>query len=427
MDFIGLQKDEDSFANEKSETTTNMARRQLWSEDQDDAIRKLVAKHGTKKWAIIAKYLEEEYGVIGRSGKQIRERWNNHLNPDINKGPITLDEGIKIFDAHRRFGNKWAEITTMLPGRTDNTVKNYFYATVRRHLRKLNKCLRAPKFWEAFNIEPKQVKVNFLIDALELGNLNFFEISAIENKELIVLSKKKTGNYNKKMTSEEKELLPTLDGKGKPIDKNLKLLKELLTLVNWDLEKQHLGDEDDEESSEEIKSFSIKNETAKDEVISEPKISTNTNKRFKKLEIETFEEEKEEEKKEEKEDTESDGVNFHEIPEIPPPKQLDFSNKQDRIKIYENIYQKRREQKRLGRWKPVLSNYWKLIFSYPKFKEIEENISRPYEFKNEITFDNVKRCPSSISFLSEMKSEARQPSFAPSIKIETGNFKLLFK
>lgn len=98
------------------------------------------------KWAVIAKQLEEKYGVTGRTGKQIRERWNNHLNPEIKKDPISLQEGIKIFQAHHEFGNKWAEITTQLPGRTDNTVKNYFYATVRRHLRKLNKCLRNNKF-----------------------------------------------------------------------------------------------------------------------------------------------------------------------------------------------------------------------------------------------------------------------------------------
>ena len=65
------------------ERNSQEGRRNLWSPDQDEAIVKLVGVHGTKKWAIIAKLLEEDYGVSGRSGKQIRERWNNHLNPEI--------------------------------------------------------------------------------------------------------------------------------------------------------------------------------------------------------------------------------------------------------------------------------------------------------------------------------------------------------
>ena len=158
--------------------------------------------------------------------------------------------------------------------------KNYFYATVRRHLRKLNKCLRTQKFCEAFNLEQKQVKINFLIDSLENGNLNFFEIRAIENKELISLSKKKCGVYSKKLKTQEKNILHTLDGKGKPIDKNLKLLKELLTLVDCDLEKQQ-DDEEDEDSSEELKSISIKNVTARDEIVNETINEPMRNKRFK--------------------------------------------------------------------------------------------------------------------------------------------------
>jgi len=35
-------------------------------------------------------------------------------------------------------GNKWAVIASHLKGRTDNNVKNYFYSTLRKSLRKLN-------------------------------------------------------------------------------------------------------------------------------------------------------------------------------------------------------------------------------------------------------------------------------------------------
>ena len=53
--------------------------RRIWTKDEDDAIRNLVEKFGTKSWSVISDHIISDYGITGRSGKQCRERWHNHL------------------------------------------------------------------------------------------------------------------------------------------------------------------------------------------------------------------------------------------------------------------------------------------------------------------------------------------------------------
>jgi hypothetical protein len=96
-----------------------------WTPEEDKILVEKRALYG-RKWAKIASHLP------GRQGKQCRERYVNHLNPELKKGEWTDDEEAVLIAMRQVHGNRWANISKELPGRSDNDVKNHWYSTVHR-------------------------------------------------------------------------------------------------------------------------------------------------------------------------------------------------------------------------------------------------------------------------------------------------------
>lgn len=107
-----------------------------WRPEEDRILTDLVGKMGARRWTVIASH------IVGRTGKQARERWLNQLSPDLTKRGWTAEEDQIVMEAHARLGNRWSEIAKLLKGRTDNATKNRFNTTIRRQISELGEQAR---------------------------------------------------------------------------------------------------------------------------------------------------------------------------------------------------------------------------------------------------------------------------------------------
>lgn len=115
-----------SYAGSSLGHTKQSVKRRKFTNDEDQKLKELVTKLGTKSWERIARFMPD------RTARQCRDRYKNYLLETLVTDPWTPEEDALVVRMFHELGPKWVEIARMLNGRSGNHVKNRWH----KHLAK---------------------------------------------------------------------------------------------------------------------------------------------------------------------------------------------------------------------------------------------------------------------------------------------------
>ena len=108
-------------------------KRHIFSPEEDEKLKKLVALKGCLKWEEIAKEMD------GLNARQCRDRYTNFLDPKIISKPWTKEEEQRLLHLVKVMGNCWVQISKRFKGRTDIQIKNKYNSLIQKLELKSNK------------------------------------------------------------------------------------------------------------------------------------------------------------------------------------------------------------------------------------------------------------------------------------------------
>ncbi len=166
---------------EKSEKIFKIRKIKTWTKQEDELIKEMIHNRKRKSWISIIKQMNKKssldciarfkstcfnrgrwtsqedevllkyYSVLGgnwaaisklmkiRNWKQVRDRYTNHLDPQISQDVFSPDEDLMIYHLHQIYGNRWSAYIDHLPHRTADKIKNRFNSSIRRKIKLYDK------------------------------------------------------------------------------------------------------------------------------------------------------------------------------------------------------------------------------------------------------------------------------------------------
>ena len=100
--------------------------KQKFTPEEDAKLTSYVRIYGTDDWNEIASFFDD------RSARQLKERWFNYLDPNVDIHDWTPEEEELLLEKISQCGKKWRMIAQSFNGRTDVHLKNRYQLMKRR-------------------------------------------------------------------------------------------------------------------------------------------------------------------------------------------------------------------------------------------------------------------------------------------------------
>lgn len=91
----------------------------VWTNVEDEILKAAVSKYGLNQWARVASLLPK------KSAKQAKARWNEWINPNIDKSDWTREQDDKLLNLAKLLPNQWRTIASMMGRTATHCVERY--------------------------------------------------------------------------------------------------------------------------------------------------------------------------------------------------------------------------------------------------------------------------------------------------------------
>lgn len=94
------------------------SKRKKFTAEEDARLLSLIDVHGSNDWKLISRLMKD------RSPRQCKERYINHLSPELNTGPWTPEEDKLLYECYKHYGSRWSLISKEFKNRSGSNIKN---------------------------------------------------------------------------------------------------------------------------------------------------------------------------------------------------------------------------------------------------------------------------------------------------------------